>query len=111
MKKPREVELVITKMVHGGQGMGTLEDGRKAFVWGALPNERVRVILTRQKKDYVEGVANEILEASPNRINPKESIFLATSPWQNMTLQAEHQAMKEIVFFFGFTNCILTNTI
>lgn len=98
MKKPREVELVITKLVHGGQGMGTLEDGRKAFIWGALPNERVRVTLTRQKKDYVEGVANEILEASPNRINPKESIFLATSPWQNMTLEAEHQAMKEIVY-------------
>lgn len=90
-------ELVIEKLVHGGQGLGVLEDGRKAFIWNALPGERVRARLTKCKKGFVEGVAEDILESSDNRIAPRESIYLATSPWQNMTLVAEHAAKRAIV--------------
>ena len=31
----------IEKIVPGGQGLGTLEDGRKVFLWNALPGEEV----------------------------------------------------------------------
>ncbi len=96
-KTPIYEELAIEKLVHGGQGFGTLADGRKAFIWNALPSEQVRALLTKRKKDFVEGIAEEILEASAERIEPKESIYLATSPWQNMTLNAEHIAMHDIV--------------
>lgn len=89
--------VVIDKLVHGGQGLGTLEDGRKAFVWNVLPGETVKARITRKKKDFVEGVAEEIIVASQYRIDPKESIYLATSPWQMMTLDAENSAKLAII--------------
>jgi 23S rRNA (uracil1939-C5)-methyltransferase len=90
-------EITIDKIVHGGQGMGVLADGRKAFVWNALPHEKVAVRITKSKKDYCEGVADAILHQSPYRIEPKESIYLATSPWQIMDLAYENQQKADIV--------------
>jgi len=37
----KTLRVKIDKLVHGGQGIGTLSDGRKAFVWNALPGEEV----------------------------------------------------------------------
>jgi 23S rRNA (uracil1939-C5)-methyltransferase len=97
-KKIDQFEIVnIDKLVHGGQGIGTLDDGRKAFIWNTLPGETVKARLTKTKKDFVEGVAEEIVSASTDRIKPKESIYLATSPWQMMTLVAENKYKKAIV--------------
>ena len=31
------VQVTLDKIVGGGQSLGTLEDGRKLFVWGGLP--------------------------------------------------------------------------
>ena len=33
----------LDKIVGGGQAIGTLADGRKAFVWGGLPGELVEI--------------------------------------------------------------------
>lgn len=86
----------IQKMVHGGQGLGVLSDGRKVFVWNALPGEQVKVELTRSKKSYAEGLAVEIIKAAPERIEPKEANFLSTSPWQIMDFLTENHWKKEI---------------
>lgn len=89
-----QVIVRIDKLVHGGQGLGVLADGRKCFVWGALLGETVNVQLTKKKKDYAEGVAVEIIKASPDRIEPQEpDIYLATSPWQiiNYAKEAEYK--------------------
>ncbi|MDR3298250.1 MAG: RsmD family RNA methyltransferase [Candidatus Nomurabacteria bacterium] len=72
----------IEKLVPGGQGIGTLHDGRKAFVWGVLPGELVEFEVTREKRTYCEGVVENIVEASPKRIAPKDQCYLSTSPWQ-----------------------------
>ncbi|MCX6727995.1 MAG: TRAM domain-containing protein [Candidatus Saccharibacteria bacterium] len=90
-------EVVIEKLVHGGQGLGTLPDGRKVFLWNALPGEKVRARITRAKKDFCEGIAEEILIASKDRVAPKESIFLATSPWQVLEFGAENMAKSQIL--------------
>ncbi len=45
-------------------------DGRVVFVRYALPGERVRVRLTAQKGSYWHADAVEVLEASPDRIDP-----------------------------------------
>lgn len=99
MRQKKEIFEVVTidKLVHGGQGLGVLKDGRKAFVWNALPGEAVRARITNKKKDYVEGVAEEIISASPDRIKSKESVYLATSPWQIMTFNAENKAKQGII--------------
>jgi 23S rRNA (uracil1939-C5)-methyltransferase len=57
-------EVTIEKLVHGGQGIAVLADGRKVFVWAALPGERARVRIIKQKSSYAEAVAEEILEPS-----------------------------------------------
>ena len=89
-------EVRIDKLVFGGQGIGTLDDGRKVFVWNALPGEKVRIRTIKRKKSYVEAVAEEIIEASPERIEPVESNYLATSPWQIMSYDAENEHKKLI---------------
>jgi len=87
----------IEKLVHGGQGLATLADGRKVFVWNALPGETVGVRIIKSKKSYAEAIAEEIIEPSPQRVEPSESNYLATSPWQMMTFEAENQYKREIV--------------
>ena len=32
---------IINQLVPGGQGIATLADGKKAFLWNALPGEEV----------------------------------------------------------------------
>lgn len=89
--------VVIEKLVHGGQGLATSEEGRKIFVWGALPGETVNVRVIKKKRSYSEAIAEEIIEASPERIEPRESNYLATSPWQIINFDVENDYKKRIV--------------
>lgn len=90
-------EVVIEKLVHGGQGLATLEDGRKVFVWGALPGEKVAIRIIKKKKSFAEAIAEEVIEASPLRQAPRESNYLATSPWQILPITAENDYKHRIV--------------
>jgi 23S rRNA (uracil1939-C5)-methyltransferase len=89
--------VVIEKLVHGGQGLGTLPDGRKVFVWGGLPGETVGVRILKGKHSYAEAIAEEIITPSPLRIAPREENYLATSPWQVVDFAAENDYKKRIV--------------
>lgn len=91
------MEVVIEKLVHGGQGLGTLPDGRKVFVWGALPGERVLVRILKGKRSYAEAIVERVLEPSRVRIMPREENYLATSPWQIISLDAENEYKTLIV--------------
>lgn len=90
-------EVKIQKLVHGGQGLAELADGRKVFVWNALPGETVRVRIIKKKRSYAEAIAEEIIAASPEREVPREENYLATSPWQMMTFEAENSYKRGIV--------------
>jgi len=93
-----QVEVTLEKIVGGGQALGTLEDGRKVFVWGGLPDETVQVQLTKKKSNYAEGVVTEVLKASPERVEPKDSeSFLSTSPWQLMSLETENRYKAALI--------------
>ena len=92
------LEVVIEKLVHGGQGLGTLPDGRKVFVWGALPGETVKARILKGKRSYAEAIIEEVIQASPLRVAPREpEHYLATSPWQIVTFEAENDYKKRIV--------------
>lgn len=107
------VEVKLEKIVGGGQSLGTLEDGRKLFVWGGLLDERVRVQLTKKKSSYAEGIVVEVLEASPDRVTPKDpESYLSTSPWQLMSLAAEqHYKAALIEEAFELHDIVLPNPI
>ena len=87
----------IEKLVPGGQGIATLADGKKAFLWNALPGELVEFEITKNKRSYCEGVATQIIEAAPERVAPKDECYLATSPWQIMDYQTELQQKSALV--------------
>ena len=55
---------------HGGEAVGRLEDGRVVFVAHAIPGETVRLHLTEEHPRWCRGVLEEVLEASPDRVEP-----------------------------------------
>ena len=94
---PQLVECVVEKLVHGGQGLGVTTEGKRVFAWNALPGERVVVQTSRSKSSYLEGIAVQVVQVSPERINPVDEAYLSTSPWQIMTLSAEHMYKQSIL--------------
>jgi 23S rRNA (uracil1939-C5)-methyltransferase len=64
------LELSVTGVAAGGDGIARTEAGKVVFVEGALPGERVRVRLDGEKRDYARGVVDTILEPSPDRATP-----------------------------------------
>lgn len=89
--------VTVEKLVHGGQGLGTLADGRKVLVWNAIPGEKLKVRLIKSKLKYAEAIAEEILLASSERIKPKDAAYLSTSPWQIMSFDSENSYKAEIL--------------
>ena len=97
-KSPRYETLTLEKIVGGGQALGTLNDGRKCFVWGGLPGETVVVRITKKKSHYLEGIVTEVKVASNERIKPKDpASYLSTSPWQIMTFAAEQNYKAALI--------------
>ena len=66
-------------------------------MWNALPGEKVRVELTKRKNKLAEGVAIEIIEASKDRITPRDDAYLSTSPWQIMDFTTENTYKQAIL--------------
>lgn len=98
MKKPLLATLLLEKIVGGGQTLGQLEYGKKAFVWGGLPGEKVEIHVTKKKSSLVEGVVTEVLEPSGERIAPRDQeSYLSTSPWQIMTFDAEQHYKAALI--------------
>lgn len=89
--------VTIEKLVHGGQGLATLADGRRVFVWNALPGETVEVRIIKRKKSYAEAIADTIIAPSSERQQPRDDNYLATSPWQILPLALEDHHKAEIV--------------
>lgn len=113
MRKQIFETLRLEKIVGGGQAIGTLDDGRKAFVWGGLPKELVTIRVTKKKSHFVEGVVTEIIEKSPERITPRdENSYLSTSPWQIMPMSSEQfQKISLIEEAFSLHNITLPEKI
>ena len=98
MRKQIFETLRLEKIVGGGQAIGTLDDGRKAFVWGGLPKELVTIRVTKKKSHFVEGIVTEIIEKSPERITPRdENSYLSTSPWQIMPMSSEQSHKASLI--------------
>ncbi|MBQ8984263.1 class I SAM-dependent RNA methyltransferase [Candidatus Saccharibacteria bacterium] len=88
----------IDRLVPGGQGIGTREDGIKGFFWNALPGEIVsEYYITKKKSHYFEAIAIMVENASPHRVIPKDECFLSTSPWQIMDYEYELEQKSELL--------------
>ncbi len=61
---------LITSLTHDGRGVTRL-DGKTVFVDGALPEETVRWVYTRRRRDFDEASTVEVIESSPHRVEPR----------------------------------------
>lgn len=90
-----EVDLTIERFAHGGAGVARSEGGYVVFVTGGVPGDRVRAEITKRKRNYAEARAVEILEPSPNRIEPKGDH--PGAPWQVLPYELQLKEKAEQV--------------
>ena len=103
-----ELELTVDRLAHGGNGVARREDGYVVFVAGAIPGDRVRAVVGKAKRAYAEARAVEIVEASPDRLEPVADH--PGAPWQVMPyarqlevkLQQVDDALRRIGKLDGF---------
>src|SRR5918997_5891525 len=74
-----ELELTIESLAHGGAGVARA-DGFVVFVRGAVPGDRVRARVSKSKRSFAEADAIELLEPSPDRVEPVAPH--PGAPWQ-----------------------------
>jgi 23S rRNA (uracil1939-C5)-methyltransferase len=74
-----ELELTIDRLAHGGAGVARL-DGYVVFVRGAVPGDRVRARVTKSKRSFAEADSVDLLEPSPDRVEPVAPH--PGAPWQ-----------------------------
>jgi 23S rRNA (uracil1939-C5)-methyltransferase len=65
-----ELDLTVDSFAHGGNGVAR-HDGYVVFVQGAVPGDRVRAVVTKSKRDYGEARTVEVVDPSPDRIEPR----------------------------------------
>ena len=63
------MKINIIKFDHFGRGIGKIDE-KIVFVDKALPNEKVDIMITKSKKNYCEGIINDILIEDKKRIKP-----------------------------------------
>lgn len=60
----------ITALSHDGRGVARLA-GKAMFIDDALPGESVRFRIYKRRREYDEAQATEVLQASPQRVEPR----------------------------------------
>jgi len=73
------VEVTIESLAHGGAGVGRAE-GFVVFVRGVVPGDRVRARIEKAKRSFAEASLVDLLEPSPDRIEPQSPH--PGAPWQ-----------------------------
>jgi 23S rRNA (uracil1939-C5)-methyltransferase len=105
-RQKESYDLHITGAGARGKAIARLPDGKTVMVEGAVPGDTARVLVYKQKRNYAEGKATEILSPSPDRIEPECKHFdhCGGCKWQNLTYDAQlgfksdevHQNLRRI---------------
>ena len=95
------LELAVSDVAHGGWCVAREPGGRVVFVRHALPGERVRARVTDTTAKFARAEAVEILQASPDRIEPPcphaRPDGCGGCDWQHATPQAQRRLKAEVV--------------
>jgi 23S rRNA (uracil1939-C5)-methyltransferase len=108
-KQGEELELSIAALAYGGAGVARL-DGYVVFVQGAVPGDRVRARVTKRKRAYAEARVLELLDPSPDRIEPRARH--PGAPWQvlpyeRQLAEKESQVREALARIGGFTDALV----
>jgi len=86
----QEIELTIDSLTNLGAGVGRV-DGWVVFVPFTLPGERVKVRIYRNDKSFSQGDLVEVIEPSPDRVEPSCPLFGDCGGCQYQHLAYERQ--------------------
>jgi 23S rRNA (uracil1939-C5)-methyltransferase len=94
------VELRPSAVAAGGDAVARDEGGRVVFVTGALPGEAVVVEITEERKRFARGHVVEVLEPSPDRVEPAcrhVARGCGGCSWQHVDVDAQRRLKVGIV--------------
>jgi 23S rRNA (uracil1939-C5)-methyltransferase len=94
------LELEVTSLAAGGDGVGRDSNGRVTFVPRAAPGDLVRVNLVKQTKSFARGEVAEVVRASTIRVAPPCEYFVAGCggcQWQHVERAGQLAAKHAIV--------------
>lgn len=94
-----ELELTLTGMAYGGEAFGRDSEGRMVFVAFALPGERVRVEVVEGHRRWARARLLEVLEASPERVEPRCRHFTLCGGchYQHLPYEAQLRVKAEVL--------------
>lgn len=93
-------ELEVDRIAAGGDGLGTGPDGRVVFVPGSVPGDRLTVGVVQQKKQFIRGRVDEILQPSPDRVDapcPHVAQGCGGCDWQHISADAQSRLRVDLV--------------
>ena len=98
VQKGQEMEITITGLGSAGEGVGRFND-IAVFVPGALPGETVRAAAAFIKKSFIVGKLQEIITASPHRVEPVCPVYEVCGgcQLQHLSYEAELKEKREQV--------------
>jgi 23S rRNA (uracil1939-C5)-methyltransferase len=92
------LDITIEKLIYGGEGLAH-HDGSTVFVPFVLPAERVAVGAVEQKKKFVRGRVERILQAAPERVEARCPHFgiCGGCDYQHIPYEAQLKFKAEIL--------------
>lgn len=93
-KYHHELEFTVDSLTNLGQGVGRV-DGWVVMVPFVIPGERVKVRIFRNFQNYSDADLVEVLEASPDRIEPKCPLYERCGGCQYQHISYERQLTEK----------------
>jgi 23S rRNA (uracil1939-C5)-methyltransferase len=112
------LELTLTGHAYLGSSFGRDSEGRVVFVPYSIPGERVKIQITESHKRWARGEIIEILETSPERIEPRCQHFSECGgchyqhfPYE-LQLEAKDEVLRsQLMQIGGFSDPPITETV
>ncbi len=100
-KKKSIHNLLITGIADKGKAVGRTDDGQVIFVDGAIPGDRVDILVIRKKKSHSEAIVTGFVGYSDDRVSPSCRHFgvCGGCKWQNLSyisqLNHKYQTVRD----------------
>ena len=88
------------RLVAGGDALARLDDGRVAFVRGALPGDVVVASVVDDRRDFVRAVVDQVTTPSVGRVEPTcphRKVGCGGCTWMHLAVGSQLDAKAEIV--------------
>jgi 23S rRNA (uracil1939-C5)-methyltransferase len=96
VNKNKEIIVEFEDINYRGLSVGRYQN-KIVFAYGLLPGEKAKIKILKEKEDFVEGEAVELIFHSPFRVNKKEDHYLSCSPWQVFDYNYQAQLKEKIL--------------